>query len=316
MRFFAVLTTAGLFAGCSAPAEGPIDPADIPVALVSPLTELDLIAATQASVQVLLDTTLVAPWGAHRTTLGQGTADCPLIGSGEPDGVDIAGNGLIDGGTSYSAACAAGGTTFGGYLYWELAAAGDAADRALIGDAVVSATDAVAFEFDGAGDDHLTVNGADWTYASDLNATISGTLAATALSGPGGLRTSLGLELAGGAAPGFEAVGDVLLFDTLYQGQFDSVHADLTLEATASSLSDCTEEPRGVLRFRDANAHWYDVVFAPKYLSNLEYEDETYSACDGCGTVYWRGYRQREICLDFDFLWDALAAPDLQDFSL
>lgn len=307
------LPFAMLLAACTPDEEGAgAGPQEV---LHTPLTDVELVSAIQASFDVVLGTTLQAPWAGHAATLSVGDGACPARNAGEPYGQEIYGAGSISPGESWIGECATGDRTYAGYMFWELAADGETGARALYGDATVAVGDLVEWEFDGEASDRLEPLGGGYAYYSEVDATVTGLLASNAYVGPGGYRASLFVDIETGDAPSFEADGDVLLYEDLFDGRFDSVHVDLEMEASSPSPDVCTAEPRGTISFRDADARWYDVVFAPKYHSNLDYEDER-SACDGCGTVYWRGYEQRTVCLDFDFLWDALKTPTSTDFAL
>ncbi len=67
---------------------------------------------------------------------------------------------------------------------------------------------------------------------------------------------------------------------------------DATLWNEASGAA-CAEEPSGTVSLRDPDGNWYEARFD----GGLEVEDA--SACDGCGTVYWRGQEVGEVCPDF-----------------
>ncbi len=302
-----------LLAACSPDEEGAGAGAE--EVLRSPLTDPELISAIQGSFDVVLATTIQAPWAGHAATLAAGDGACPARNAGEPYGQDIEGGGTVSTGESWIGECETPLRSYTGYMFWEVAAGETTSQRALFGNATVSVGDLVEWEFDGDASDRLDVLPSGATYFSEVDATVTGILATGARVGPGGYRANLFVDLETGASPTFEADGDVLLYEDLFDGKFDSVHVDVEMEKTSTSTTDCTAEPRGTISFRDADARWYDVVFAPKYNSNLEYESEL-SACDGCGTVYWRGYEQREICLDFDFLWNALETPTSNDFAL
>jgi hypothetical protein len=284
---------------------GPVTEADDDhaVGFVSDLTEVELMLAVQQSIEIAVDTDLRASWTALVNTLSMSNDSCPVMQ-----------------GDSWSDMCSTEASSFNGFMSWQVNVDGPVSERVLSGDAVVGTETAVAFEFDGDGNDSYEDMGTQWIYQSDLAATVTGDLAFGAGSlTPGGFRTDMFVYYEGGSETYFEADGEVLLFDHLYLDRFDSVSIDLEFQGPlGADADDCTLEPRGLVSFRDSDAHWYDVVFEPKYQSNLDYDNDPYSACDGCGTVYYRGFEQADrVCLDFSFLWDrVLTQPNPSDFAI
>ena len=125
----------------------------------------------------------------------------------------------------------------------------------------------------------------------------------------------------GGDVERLELRGNVLLFDALLQGRFDSVAADLEFVGTlGAGPEDCTAEPRGWMGLRDENAWWYDLVFLPRYDDDIiaeNYANDPLSVCDGCGTLFVRGVESGEVCVDFEDLFDKdPELPDLEEFIL
>ena len=273
------------------------------VGFVSDLSELEIMLAVQQSIEIAVDTDLRASWAALANTLEMSNDSCPVL---QDD--------------SWSDMCDTEVSSFNGFMSWQVEYDGPSIERVLSGDSIVGTDTAVAFEFDGEGTDTFEDYGTEWVYRSDLAATVSGDMAFDASSStPGGFRTDMFLYYEGGDSNVFEADGEILLFDHLFLDRFDSVAIDVDFQGPAgASADDCGLEPRGLVSFRDSDAHWYDVVFEPKYLSNLDYENDPYSACDGCGTVYYRGFEQAErACLDFSFLWErVLTPPDTSDYSI
>jgi len=274
------------------------------VGYATDLTEVELMLAVQQSVEIAVDTDLRASWAALVNTLSMSNDSCPVIQ-----------------GDSWSDMCTTDESSFNGFMSWQVDTDGPLSERILSGDAVVGTESMVAFEFDGDGNDRFEDYGSGWVYQSDLAATVTGDLAFRpgASLTPGGFRTDMFLYYEGGDANYFEADGEVLLFDYLFLERFDSVSIDVEFQGpTGADADDCVMEPRGLVSFRDSDAHWYDVVFEPKYQSNLDYENDPYSACDGCGTVYYRGFEQTDrVCLDFSFLWDrVLTQPDLTAYAI
>ena len=80
----------------------------------------------------------------------------------------------------------------------------------------------------------------------------------------------------------------------------------------------CALEPKGYLSIRDENAFWHDLVFQPRYEDDIDdgYDDDPYTACDGCGTLFVRGLEQPIIvCPDLD-LFSQLSPPAVEDYVL
>jgi len=271
---------------------------------VTDLSDIELKLAVQQSMEIAVATDLRASWAALSNTMAMSNDSCPVVQ-----------------GDSWTDMCSTDASSFNGFMSWQVDFDGAATERVLSGDSVVGTDVAVAFEFDGDGTDTFEDYGTHWVYRSDLAATVSGELAfdpANSMT-PGGFRTDMFLYYEGGDSDFFEADGEILLFDHLYLDRFDSVAIDMRFQGPrGAGADDCALEPRGLVSFRDSDAHWYDVIFEPKYQSNLEYDNAPYSSCDGCGTVYYRGFEQSErVCLDFSFLWDrVLTQPDTSEYSI
>jgi hypothetical protein len=312
-----------LLAACG---DGDGDPTQAGWGWDAPASAKEIERAASEALLLAVGTDMRAPWAALAGSLDLAEGGCPDTFDGEPPGFDVAGAGSIGSGEAWSDACESGGATFAGSMYWEHAADASArrGARLLVGDGVVGTADQVLFEFDGDGTDRYEETTRSdgsrvWTYHSEVVGNVTGSLAFGGTSTPGGFRTDLDLWYSGGDDEWFEAIGNLFLYEDTFAGDFDSLWLDMELQGEAgASADDCTLEPRGVISVRDTEAHWYDLVFAPRYDSALDYENEPYSACDGCGTLYYRGSEQpTAICPDWDALRDELAAPpSLESFDL
>ncbi len=263
------------------------------------------------------------PWAAHAETLQGLEAGCPDVYAGAPDLDSEVG----DGGYSWSDRCSrADQTSFGGWMWWSntLASEGDRADAAgstvtgqrdLEGDATISTAAAdVLFRFNGESHDTLSrVEAPDylrWTWSSEVLGDASGSLLGE------DWRADVYLYAVGddAGASGVELRGNVYTPGALIAERFDSIAVDLSFATPETTAPEgCALEPSGWIAVRDADAWWYDLVLAPRTTdtSAVADPDEPWSACDGCGTLYVRGLPQteREVCLDFSFLWDYLITP-------
>lgn len=83
---------------------------------------------------------------------------------------------------------------------------------------------------------------------------------------------------------------------------FDEVQA-----VSASMGNTCLEEPIGTISVRDTEGGWYDVLFD----NALPWEAGSASgdACDGCGTVWYRGEPIGSACTDISGLLDWEGSP-------
>ena len=139
---------------------------------------------------------------------------------------------------------------------------------------------------------------------------------------PGGYRTDMYVFYSGGDADRFEARGNVYLFDGRMHTYFDSLQVEINLSGpTGAGPQACELEPNGWIGLRDQNAYWFDLVFEPRRTDDIgdpDYDNEPYTGCDGCGTLYIRGLQDREVCIDFSFLWEDgfLSPPSAQEFVM
>lgn len=312
-----VALAAFALAGCrkagddSTEAREPGEPWTAPI----PQTVIEL--GAREALLLAVRTDMRQPWSALQGIVSAADGSCPAYYDGEPPEFDIAGAGTIGSGHSWSDSCEVAGTEFSGYMYWENRVADTDAARMIVADGIVGTDAGVLFEFDGNGDDEVQQDGAGWSYESGVYATVSGELASP--DAPSGYRTDLELYYSGGDDEFIEVYGNLYFFDHTFGSAFDSLFMDMELQGTAGADSDdCLLEPKGVISIRDTNADWYDIVFEPKYKSTLEYQNDPYTACDGCGTLYYRGYEQpTPICPDFSGLWDGvLSAPATTEFDL
>lgn len=315
---------------------------DDPVVLEPPnLDGVDLPAAFHDAFRLIAAVDLRAAWAGHLRALERAEPGCPDIYLGNPDveNIDIR---TRNKGLSWMDYCMQGdGTIYSGFSYWEnrIVAQGDPetalgrtvdASRLLFGDGAVSRGDDVLFEFVGTATDALTLaQGADferWTYTSRVEGTVTGELAFPTAQGatttPGGYRTDLNRRSTGGSEDGLEVQGNLYLFEHRIADRFDSLAVDLAFVGPAGAgPNDCTAEPSGWIGLRDSDAFWYDLVFEPRRggdPQDPDYDNDPYSGCDGCGTLYLRGLEQPgiEVCLDLGFLWQgALQRPSIQDYA-
>ncbi len=323
--------------GC--PKEQELPELDPPEELVIPdLSGVDLEALYVEALELAISSDVRVPWRGHLGTLDRLTPGCPDVYAGtfdiETDALDDDAPGL-----SWYDYCNAGDLRFGGFQYWEgsVQADGDLdsaeglttiGERKLQGDGVVGQGSAVLFEFDGVATDAITVNEAAgysrWTYSSLVDGTVTGSSAFDGASEtPGGWRTDMYLFYTGGDVDLLEARGNIYLFERRLQTRFDSVAIDIEFVGPSGATpEDCAIEPRGWIGVRAENAWWYDLVFEPRFDeegTGEPYENDPYTACDGCGTLYVRGIAQEgvQVCPDLSFLWaGALVPPDPTEFAL
>ncbi len=337
MSIWPLIAVLSLFA-CTEEVE-PVDVGEpVPELPVPDLADIDFETALQDAMRIAIKTDLRSAWSAHRDSMDLLQTGCPDLYAGPPepdmDEIDMDAPGV-----SWADHCATGGgREFGGFVYWEsgLAVDGDVtttaggtstATRQIIGDGTITDADTVLFEFDGNGSDSVTLFEADgfsrFTYSSLVDATVTGSMVTDA-GATGDLRTDMYLFYTGGDADTLEVRGNVYFFDHRIQTRFDSLHVDVAFASPASTPPEgCALEPSGFISIRDENAFWYDLVFEPRYdadATDEDYENDPYSECDGCGTVYVRGLEQPgiEVCPDFDFLWDGgtLVPPAVEDYAL
>jgi len=294
---------------------------------------VDFPVAYQQAVSTLLEVTTSRPWSGHIDTLGYRQGGCPDLYAGAPLDTDIEadpGEGL-----SWNDYCdTPGGLTYGGHLFWNSDARAEGlvtdpagrtttGSRHLEGRATVGSDTELLLEFSGIADDSLYVSEGDgyetWNYTTLIEGTVGGTDAMAGTSTPDGWRTDLYLYYSGGDADRLEARGNVYLFDGQLHDRFDSVVVDMELIGEVGrGPDDCVLEPRGYIGLRDSNAYWYDLVFLPRYeddLTNNGYPNDPLSVCDGCGTLYIRGVKTEEVCVDFSSVFSGgLSRPPIEDF--
>jgi hypothetical protein len=328
MRFL-LLTMALL--GCTSKADKTEETGYPGVNLPAPNIEgVDFPAAFTSALILTVQSDVKSSWTGHVATIEQRSSGCPDIYIGNPDVENLDDLDEDATGWSWTDYCTnQGGKTFSGWSYWE----NDLSiveiteghtisevQRSLRGDQMLAQNDSVFFEFDGMGSDALTHEEASgissWVYSSQLNATVTGEYAFDSSSTTqGGYRAELELYASGGEVDLLDNRGNLYLFETRIQQRFDSVSLDISMKGpTGSGPDDCTAEPLGWIGIRDENAFWYDLVFQPRYDSDVGdtgYENEPYNACDGCGTLYIRGLEQPalEVCMDFSFLWNGTIQP-------
>ena len=316
----------------------PVDQGDPADDLVIPdLSDIDLEAAWQDGLSLTVGVTMGPAWDGHLASLGLMQSGCPDLYAGSPNLDEVEaepGEGL-----GWADACtSAGGLTFSGYAWWDIdvQSEGEAdsaegrtttASRTLLADGSVGDDDGLLFDFDGEGTDSLYLAEAEgyerWVYSSLVEATVTGRDVfdpATSLT-PDGFRTDLYLYATGGDVDTVELRGNAYFFGPVLAGRFDSVAVDLTWTGpTGAGPDDCAAEPSGYISLRDEDAFWYDLVFLPASEDDAtgeDYENDPYSGCDGCGTLYVRGLPQQELCPDLSFLWDgAITRPEVEDFVL
>lgn len=307
------------------------------------LTGIDLEAAFTDAIDVATTVSAGVSWSGHSRALERRHEGCPdfYVGAPEDFTEDF---GLPDGGGNgtmwYDNCTTPGGLFYRGMQYWDGRGTIDGdpdtssgqtqqGNRRMAGSSTIGDTQETRFQFRGTANDSLSrVVAPDyerWTYSSTIDATVTGTdaLDPIASSTPGGWRAGLYVNATGGDGPRLEARGDVYLFEHRIQGRFDSIAIDMELLSEGSAgPEDCPLEPRGWIGLRDENAWWIDVVFMPTETEDGTgdvWYDPTYSACDGCGTVYIRGVEAGPIgtiCPDFQAIFDRgiMTLPDIDDF--
>ena len=345
----AYLLTLGLLLGCRGEDKG--DTGGIgdqgqggTVELTMPdLSGVDIDAAFADAIDITTSVSTGVSWGGHIRSLERRHEGCPDFYVGAPEDFtedfnlpDGGGNGLL----WYDNCTTPGGLFYRGMQYWDgrgsiagnpESSAGQTqqGNRTMAGAATVGDEQETRFQFRGTASDSLSrIVAPDyerWTYSSTVEATVTGTdaLDPIASATPGGWRAGLYVNAAGGDSPRLEARGDVYMFEHRIQDRFDSVAIDIELlSASAAGPDDCSLEPRGWIGLRDENAWWIDVVFMPTETDDSTgdvWYDPSYSACDGCGTVYVRGVEAEPIgtiCPDFEsiFARGILDLPEIDDY--
>jgi len=296
---------------------------------------VDFVAAFQDALTTLLDVNTSKPWAGHLASLEYREPDCPNLYAGPPEDVDI--DAEPGEGIAWSDYCeTSGGLSYGGYNFWESSANASGqlddpsgrtstGDRRLAGRATVGSDTELLFEFNGEASDSVYVSEGEgyetWTYTTLIEGTVGGSDAMADSLTPDGWRTDLYLFYSGGDADRLEARGNAYLFEGRIGDRFDSVVVDMELIGDLGrGPDDCVEEPRGYIGLRDSDAYWYDLVFLPRYeedLTNNGYPNDPLSVCDGCGTLYIRGVKTIDVCVDFSSVFaGGLARPAIEDFVL
>lgn len=333
-----------ILVACSAPPveeAAPIDRPGADVLELPDITGIDMQAAFTDA--IMLSTTVVTykAWDSHVNLLNTRIGTCPDIYVGVPD-EDIDELDMDAEGSSWYDYCEeAGGRSWAGWAWWDTYAQANGnltdpegltldADRSLIAKATIADETGALWELNGAVSDAIHVASGDggawttWTWSSLMEGTFTGTesFVPNSAETPSGYRTDLYVYATGGDVSRLELRGNVYLFDGLIHERFDSMVADLEiLGANAAGPDDCQLEPRGWMGLRDRDAVWYDLIFLPRSEDNITdapYPNDPLSECDGCGTLYLRGVKSGEVCVDFSFVFDegVLVPPDISTFVL
>jgi hypothetical protein len=75
---------------------------------------------------------------------------------------------------------------------------------------------------------------------------------------------------------------------------FDNVY----LVDEGTGLSDCNDEPSGVISVLETSGGWIDLVFDPQVEDNA-IETQSASSCDGCAAAWWGSQYLGQACADF-----------------
>lgn len=315
------------------PDDEPVDTGDPPPELEVPsVADLDLESIYQAALSLAATTDMRRVYDTHVETLRMGSPGCPDFYAGPPttetDVVD-------EPSWSWMDHCGQSSTAYDGYISWVGQVAADGGDpesaigrtiegsRSMLGSGIVSQGDEVLFELRGDGQDAFTLfEGAgskEYSYSSQIDATVTGSMPFEGTDTPNGYRAELYLRYQGGAAQRAEVRGNIYLFEPTIADRFDSVAMDLQLIGAGASPEDCTQEPLGWISVRDSDAFWYDIVFLPRAdddVTDEGYPDDPYVKCDGCGRLYIRGLDQGiDVCPDFSGLWDELTEPEPEGWA-
>jgi hypothetical protein len=321
------------------------DPSPMPP---SDLAQLDLTAAVDEALRVGGLTTLASAWVGHVATLEAATPACPGVWIGPlPEDLVDADMG-DDPGLSWVARCTTDPDlrSFDGFSHWSASVVEDTSgQRTLIADAsVTDDADRTLFAFDGEASDSLEIDAGGWSYGSDLDGTLTGSLTGAG----GGFRTGGGFEASWSSTGGLRMFGTVTALEgfgppdqraedapevaelpgwSSGQPRFTSIRFDLEIEEA------CPEEPIGYVGIRGNEGFWFDVYFLPKFAPEddtfeavgFPYEQIDNIACDGIGTLFARnidlrtiddenGSWSREVAPDFAAAIGSLQAPALADF--
>ena len=319
----------------------------LPSELTVPDVDVDAVAqAVQDALVMTLRTNLMPAWDGHFTALQAGRAGCPDMYVGVPEDIDAV---IADADREDFAALpywsdyceTPGGLYYRGFDMWDsyFEATGSEEDEAgrvasgsryMVADAAIGDYDGVKYRFLGEGSDALYKSVSPtyerWVYSSSMNGTVAGrdSFEEADTFTPNGFRTDMYIYAVGGDEQYIEARGNVYLLEDRLGDKFDSVAMDLYMTGpTGAGADDCVLEPHGWMGLRDENAFWYDLVFLPSSEEDVtsdDWDNDEYSACDGCGTLYIRGLEAVEvglICPDFGELWNGMiGVPEEEDFIL
>jgi len=319
----------------------------LPSELEVPEVDVEQVAvAVQEALVMALRTNLMPAWSGHFTALNSGRDGCPDMYVGVPEDIDVV---IADADREdfeplpyWSDYCETpGGLYFRGFDMWEsfFEATGDVEDEAgrissgsryMGADASIGDWEGVKYRFFGQGSDALYISESPtyhrWIYTSSMTGTVAGrdTFEGLDTQTPEGFRTDMYIYAVGGDEEYIEARGNLFLLEDRIQGEFDSVAMDLYMTGpTGAGADDCVLEPHGWMGLRDENAFWYDLIFLPSSEEDVtsdDWDNEEYSACDGCGTLYIRGLEAvavGKICPDFGELWNGMiSVPEEEDFIL
>jgi hypothetical protein len=100
----------------------------------------------------------------------------------------------------------------------------------------------------------------------------------------------------------YELVGGVgLQIDGSVSGLSGELEAtafdDVYLVDEATGMSDCSDEPSGVISVLDAGGDWIDLVFDPEVEDSAIETDA--GRCDGCAAAWWGSTYLGQACADF-----------------
>lgn len=288
------------------------------------MTGMDLATAANEALSVALGVTTTQVWEGHAASLELGSAGCPDFYIGDPIEPDEDSSYL-----GWSDGCVSSqNVEFVGDARWTSDIEGSESggttlegQRELLGDVLVRDGSQTFYSFDGRASDSLLsivdveTDFSRWTYRSVVDGTLRGSIPLTDSVHPEGYRTDLSLDLSGGDVMRATLTGNVYLFEPLIQGNFDSMVVDMSwAEPAALDPEDCESEPRGWIGVRTPDATWFHLVFQPReedVASGEDYENDPYTACDGCATLYVRGVPMEElVCVDLSWIWsDARISP-------
>ena len=215
----------------------------------------------------------------------------------------------------YASCTAASGAAYSGYAFYNVYEGVD-----LFGDGNAWDADALfgtADMVDATGTGHVHLGGS--AYVAEAVSQDGALLWYTAVTGAffGDTAAAQGTWMESGQAPAM----------SLYAARYDQAdvnilylfgNAALSGEVTAMSteglaiytyvpgIYPCAEEPMGALALRDAEGRWYELTF--------DINPETLAvraggACDGCGTLSYKGEEVGQVCIDGSVLVDWEVTP-------